>query len=192
MWSRFKETFMKRSLVLSACAALALAVLPGLAQGQLGFVLGAGATFPVGDYGEYAKTGWMVNGGVWAPIGEARSAGVLGEIFYGSNSHDDEGDKTNLYGGFGGATYRLGDPSRPGVFVIGKVGAMAHSYKSDEFPDLEETDWKFAYGLGAGFAIPRGTWVPWITVQYVSTAGGDYTTAFVPVSVGFTYVPGGR
>lgn len=187
---------MKRSLVLSAFAALVLAALPGLAQGQLGFVLGAGATFPVGDFGDKeltgAKTGWMVNGGVWAPVGEARAVGVLGEIFYGSNSHEADGDKTNLYGGFGGATYRFGDPSRPGVFVLGKVGGMAHSYKSDQFPEDEDTEWKFAYGVGAGFAIPRDAWVPWITVQYVSTAGGDYTTAFVPVSVGFTYVPGGR
>jgi hypothetical protein len=186
---------MRRSLFLAATFFLAVAALPGLAQGQIGFVLGAGATFPMGDYGDFAKTGWMVNGGVWAPVGEARALGVLGEVFYGSNSHDEDvvPGKTNLYGGYAGATYRLGDPTRPGVFLVGKVGALAHNWDLGDgdttLPEgEEETTWDFSYGGGVGLSIPRGAWVPWILVQYIGA--GD--TQFIPVSVGFTYVPGGR
>jgi hypothetical protein len=140
----------------------------------------------------------MASGGIWTPVGEG-ALGVLGEGFYGSNSHETgefEGldEKTNLYGGFVGATYRLGDPTRPGVFLIGKVGYVAHAYKVDgggSEADYDETDWGFGYGGGAGFTFPRGNVLPWITVQYIG-ATGDAEATFVPVAVGFTYVPGGR
>ena len=177
---------MTRRLATGACVLFLFAVSPTMASAQVGVFFGAGPTFPIQDYGDYAKTGYVGSVGIWTPVG-TQGLGLFGEGFYGSNSHSDvDGDKTNVYGGYGGATYRMGDPTVPGIFLIGKAGLLVHSYKSDDFPEHEGSDTQFSYGIGAGFTLPLEGAAPFATAQYIGS--GD--TQFIVVAVGVTI--GGR
>ena len=54
-------------LTLTVLAALA-SFAPGSASAQFVF-LGAGPSFPIGDYGDYGKTGFLAAGGIGFPVG---------------------------------------------------------------------------------------------------------------------------
>jgi opacity protein-like surface antigen len=137
-----------RKSFLVAAALLAFAF-PAAGTAQTLYISG-GATFPTGDYGDYADTGWMLAGGVlFSDIGTAGlSLGADG--FYGQNSHNDyDGDKTNLYGAMGIVQYNIGSGNLQ-PYVWGGAGWLAHKYSGDEFPEDEGTDSSFGYQLGAG------------------------------------------
>jgi hypothetical protein len=69
-------------------------------------------------------------------------------VFFGGGLTIPVGD----YGGYAGATYRLGDPEAPGVFLIGKVGALVHDFDTGgASPGQEGSDTNFSGGAGAGF-----------------------------------------
>jgi hypothetical protein len=138
------------------------------------------------DYADHHDTGWAGAAGVWKAVGE-RGFGILGEGFYGTNNYKMEGssgdeEKQTLYGGFAGATYRIGNPEEKGFFLLGKVGVLVRD--SDEV--LGESDTKFAGGGGVGFTLPRETASPWILAQFI----GAKCTKFVVIAVGVTL--GGR
>ena len=126
----------------------------GSAQGVF---LGAGASLPTADYGEYAETGWMAEAGIILPIDDERGLSIFAEGIYGSNTHSDiDGDKTNLLGGFGGVELSFAGDAESGLFVFGEVGFLRHDFKSDEYPQFEEADTGFAFGGGVGFDFPLG------------------------------------
>lgn len=183
----------------STTAALVLFMVgafPALGEAQIGVFFGGGLTVPVGDYGDYAKTGWVASGGLHKYVGD-QGLGLFGQGFYGSNGHDphfvDPDEKTNIYGGYAGATYRLGDPEAPGVFLIGKVGALVHDFDTGgASPGEEGSDTNFSGGAGAGFVYPGERISPWVTAEFIYTSGDDGGTNFIPISVGFTIRAGGN
>ena len=83
----------------SALLAGAVAVLVSAAPAGAQYIfLGGGATLPMGDYKDFAKTGWIATAGVGFDVG-SRGLWVEGQGYYGSNKHDDgSGDKTDLLG----------------------------------------------------------------------------------------------
>jgi len=143
-------------------------VIPSQVSAQHVF-LGGGATFPTGDYGDYADTGWMVEGGIGFPVGE-NGLSLFVDGLYGSNSHGEalvpalqdsgDGDKTSLLGGFAGVEYAFAEPGEAGLFVFGQVGFLRHDLDLDELvpelQSLEETETGFAFGGGAGYSFPIG------------------------------------
>jgi hypothetical protein len=183
-------------LVVAALAVLSLA-LPSQASAQ-GVFLGGGVTIPTGDYGEYAKTGWMVEAGISFPIGE-NGLYVFADGLYGSNSHSDhEGDKTNLLGGFGGVEMSFANEDGAGPFIFAEVGFLRHGYRSEEHSEYEENDTGLAFGGGAGYGIPLGEslqgWVlgRYIQGQYSEEEGSeDWSTAFFGVMAGVSIPIGG-
>lgn len=137
--------------MLFACAAVGLIgfALPARTAAQTIYVSG-GATFPTGDYGDYAKTGWMGAAGMLFPVGGMGLA-LGAEGFYGQNNHSDvDGDKTSLYGGLGIVEYEFSAGGSVIPYVFGGLGLMVHKYSSDEFPEFEDSDSKFAYQFGGG------------------------------------------
>jgi hypothetical protein len=177
---------MNRRVVAVALPLLLLLLLPNLSPAQRIF-FGAGATLPNGDYGEFAKTGWMANAGVGFAIPNSR-AGVTFSAFYGMNSHDDvDGDKTNLYGAMGSLRYAFHEPTRPGLFVNGGIGLLVHSYKSDLFPSAEESETQFAYHAGVGVDIPLSSVSLYGLAGYM---GGD--TTFLRFMAGISIPIGGN
>ena len=140
-------------LALLAAASLGI---PTEASAQ-GIYFGAGATFPTGDYGNYAKTGYVGVAGVSFSVGPA-GLSVFGEGFYGQNSHSDvDGDKTYPYGGMAGLLYDLAPENEGGIYFFGQLGAMVHKYGSDEFEETSETGFGFGGGAGYGFPLGGGT-----------------------------------
>jgi hypothetical protein len=182
---------MGRGLALLAAVGLVV-VVPRTALAQAGIFVGPGVTIPAGDYGDYANLGWIVSAGVHATVGE-NGLGVFGEGFFGMNNHSDvDGDKTNLYGGFGGLTFRLGAADRPGIFLIGNAGLLVHSYKSTEYAEFEGSETQFAFGGGAGFIIPSGNKSFWITARFIMSPNDEGDTAYLPIQAGITIPLGSR
>jgi len=146
----------KRLFPASALLAL-LVLIPATASAQAFGFLGAGVTFPSGDYGDYANAGWLGSAGVGFPIGDAGLA-VGAEAFYGQNNHDSppspKGDKTLPYGALGFVQYSFGNLDRLHPYVLGGAGLMVHKYSSDTFKG--DSDTKFAYTFGAGVSYPLG------------------------------------
>jgi len=146
-----------RIVTLAAAAVIALAA-PLTLDAQTLYISG-GATFPTGDFGNYAETGWMAAGGIlFDDIGTAGvSLGIDG--FYGENKHktDDGGStgsgdsKTNPYGIMGIAQYSFGTGGSILPYVFGGLGWMAHKYTADPLGvDVDETVSGFGYQFGAG------------------------------------------
>jgi hypothetical protein len=132
------------------------------------------------DHADDHDTGFPGGAGIWAPVGEGGLA-LFGEGFFGRTSYSPEGadgETKNLIGGFGGATYRIGDPESNGLFLVGKVGVLARD------SDLEEgkKETMLAGGGGIGFIIPKEKASPWILAQFI----GAKCTKFIVISLGVT------
>ena len=149
-----------RILSVAAAALIALSV-PSAANAQ--FYISGGATFPTGDFGDYAKTGWQIAGGYMFDLGtEGLSVGIDG--FYGENKHKDlesvspglESDgKTNPYGIMGVVLYEFGMEGSVDPYLFGEAGWLAHKFSGDIFGEsVSETDSGFGWQLGAGIGFP--------------------------------------
>jgi len=145
---------MKRFIASGAAALVVGALVTAPAHGQASIFVSGGPTFPMSDFGDYAKTGWMAMAGVNVPVG-TKGWSVGGDLVYGSNSHSDvNGDKTNLPGAFGFLQYRVGPTTKTGVYFYGQAGALNHQFRSESVPSDNASEWGFAYGGGAGVDIP--------------------------------------
>jgi len=155
---------------------------PAAAQNRPFYFLGAGATLPTGEYGDYAKTGWMVDGGAGMPVGTDGRLWFGADAMYGSNKHDDDtGDKTNLYGAFGNVGYQFMQAA-PSPYIYGAAGLLVHHYSPGDSGFDSESETKFAWGGGAGYVIPIGSASLWAEARYVARAD----TKFIPIMVGVT------
>jgi opacity protein-like surface antigen len=154
--------------------------------------IGGGPTFPMSDYGDYAKTGWMASAGFGLGLGSSGKLGLQFEGLFGSNSHSDvDGDKTSLYGGMANLAYQLGNTAKLHPYVFGGGGLLVHKYSSDQFPDDEGSDSKFTYQFGAGLDYPMKSIGLWIDVRYLSRVE-DYPTALVPIMFGIYFPLGNK
>ena len=173
---------MKRIATAVAGAALVLVSAASAgAQAKTSFlVLTGGASLPMGDYKEYAKTGWMAAAGIGYNVTNKVFVAALGN--YGSNSHETEGDKTNLIGVGGTAGMSFGSETAKMLpYVRGIVGYLNHQYKSDNAES--ESEWKPMFGAGAGLIWPKGKKAYFIDAAYMTRDGTD----FVVLGVGLTW-----
>jgi len=160
----------KRSvLFLAAFAFLAFAI---PAQAQTTLYIAGGATFPTGDFGEYANTGWMAAGGAIFGLGDS-GFGVGGEIFYGQNNHgSDEVDldsKTSPYGIMAIADYAFGSEGSIRPYVFGGLGVLVHRFSAEGFE--AESESQFGYQAGAGLGFPIGLF---IEGRYMGSSDTNY------------------
>lgn len=178
---------MKRVVGLVVAAILVGSLAPSGVVAQGSIFVGAGPTFPIGDFGTYAKTGWLGYAGFGVPVGgKGLTAGA--NLVFGSNKHSGiAGGKTNLFGGFGYLQYRVGNPAKPGVYFYGQVGVLNHKYKPAGTSASSQDDWKPAFGGGAGIDIPLGGVGLFIEGSLIARSG----TALIPLMAGLS-VPFGR
>lgn len=181
-----------RFVTLAAAAVIALAV-PVTANAQTLYIAG-GATFPTGDFGDYAKTGWMAAGGiVFNDIGTA-GLGLGVEGFYGENKHkyediDLSDSKTNPYGIMGIAVYNFDTGGSVQPYVFGGAGWMAHKYTEDfEGVTDTETGSGFGYQLGVGVGFDLSESVELFGEgRYMGGTGDVVDTKFFGLFAGFAF-----
>ncbi len=167
------------------CAALATAFfalstpVDSSAQGDM--FLGGGATIPVSDYGEIAKTGWQAWWGFLVPVSDGGiSWGIEG--FYGKNSHETDGDKTTVLGGLALVGWEGGDPEGLQPTVFGGVGVMNRKFTTLSVTGPGSTS--FAWSGGAGVGFPLGGVKGFAGGTYTSGTGDDNSgTRFVALGV---------
>lgn len=145
----------KKSVFLLAALAFMGFAIP--AQAQTTLYIAGGGSFPTGDFGDYAKTGWMGAAGAIFGIGDS-GFGVGGEVFYGQNNHEFEGvdldSKTNPYGVMAIVDYTFGTDGGIRPYVFGGAGLMVHRFSGDGIDSDSESG--FGYQFGAGVAFPVG------------------------------------
>jgi hypothetical protein len=179
---------MKRILSGTLTAA-ALALLAQGASAQANIFASAGASLPIGEFGDYANTGWMAQAGVGFQVAPSVSAGAGG--FYGSNSHTTDGDKTNLYGALAYALFTMGEDGSIQPYVFGGPGFMVHSYKSESFPGAEGSESALAAGAGAGVNLPLGSLEAFIEGMVLSGFSDLEDTRVVVLAAGVSFPLGG-
>lgn len=179
---------MKRIVIAVSAALVAGSWAPSVGQAQPTIFVGAGPTFPIGDFGKYAKTGWLAAGGFSVPVG-TKGVSLGAELIFGGNKHSDvAGDKTKLFGGFGFLQYRIGNPAKPGVYVFGEAGVLNHQYKPASTSLASVDDWNFAAGAGAGVDIPVGGASLFVEARIITSSG----TNFIPLMAGIAFPVGKR
>lgn len=185
---------MKRSA--GPILALLLVALPAAAWAQGGVYFGGGATIPVGEFKDYAKTGWMGQAGGFASVG-SNGMFIGGEGFYGSNNHEGStggsSDKTNLYGADAMVGYRFGDPAKAGPYVSGLVGLMVHKYAPATGTGDSSTG--ILFGGTVGVDIPAGKVNLWVEGRWMngrfSEDGESSNTGLFGLFAGVTVPVGG-
>jgi hypothetical protein len=155
----------------------------GAAQGgSNSLFLGGGATVPMGDYGDYAKTGYMASVGVGRDFGSGRVFAFV-DGFYGKNSHETEDESTTLIGG--GANIGISTTgSSPRFYAYGGLGLQNHKFNPAGGGDGgSETN---PYGRGAvGISLGNGSTTFWIEVGMLQGFGGDGgNTGYLPLLAG--------
>jgi len=162
----------KRSVLFLAAFAFLACAIP--AQAQTTLYIGAGGSFPTGDFGELSNTGWMGVGGVVFGLGDS-GFGVGGEVFYGQNNTKDEfsplyGDsKTSPYGIMAIADYEFGSLDGLQPYLFGGLGLMIHRFSSDNFESDSES--QFGYQFGAGLSFNFGLFVEG---RYMGSSDAQY------------------
>jgi hypothetical protein len=151
------------------------------ATGQIGFVLGGGATIPMGDFGDFAATGWMALAGAklglpLLPI-QFRVEGL-----YGQNAHDGPTtDKTNLYGGMANVIFQIGPPLVPvKPYVIAGGGYLNHKFSPGNSGLPAADEWKPVFGGGVGVSVSLMVIGVFVEARYLRRDD----TGFIPVMAG--------
>lgn len=167
-------------------------LLPTQVSAQSAFV-GAGVTFPTGDYSDLgdedgANTGWLTIAGLTFPVSDGPIS-FIGEGFFGSNGHEMEGDKTNIYGAMGGILLDPSAEGEAGPYAFGQAGLLVHDYKSDTYEEGSETG--FGFGGGAGYGFPLGSISAWFEGRYMHAMFDEGDTSFFGVMAGISFPLGG-
>lgn len=149
------------------------------AQGSKAFIYGGGgATLPMSDYGDYAKTGWLGVAGVGFSV--TPHVFIQAEGMLGSNKHSDVvGEKTELMGASASLGYSFGgDGAKVKPYLFGGAGMLNHKFVP--VTGTSESEYKAMFYGGAGLYFPMGKLGAWVETRLVSRAD----TKFVPVMAG--------
>jgi opacity protein-like surface antigen len=136
---------------------------------------GAGVSFPVGDYGDFANTGWNAMAGVTFPV--MPSIWVGGEVSYGQNDHEGDYGKTNPLGVFGQVGYTMSP-----FYVFGGLGLLVHRFSSDDFSESES---KFGGLVGAGVDYPIGRNALFLEGRFVGVESTSFAALMAGISIPF-------
>ena len=143
---------MRRVVIGAASLVAALTLVTASASAQ--FYVAGYATLPSGDYGDFAKTGWMAEGGVKLLSSSNKRLGVYVSGGYGQNNGEDQiafDVKYTSIIGLGQVTYNLTTEGSTMPYLIGSAGYW--SLKEDVTDIANETNGGFAWGGGAGIGF---------------------------------------
>jgi opacity protein-like surface antigen len=167
------------AIAVTLCAAIPLRA--QLIQRTEGFRfgLGLGATMPMGDYGDLDKMGINILGVFETPIANSplylRVDGI-----YSSTSHEGVSGSTSVLGGNASALYHFSAPAaqaRP--YILGGLGFYN--------VDAGDSETKIGYGLGGGITFNLAGFNAFAEARYLSVQTSDFSTNFVPITVGLMF-----
>ncbi|HEU4643665.1 MAG TPA: outer membrane beta-barrel protein [Gemmatimonadaceae bacterium] len=187
---------MKRMLqsVMAAGALLVLGGAPLAAQAIVGspirFGITGGATFPVGNLSDVAKTGW--NAGALLDIGLPlvpigfRVDGTWQQL--GNKTVAGEEIKNRIIAGTVDATYTFGSMLPTKFYLIGGVGL--YNLKTDVNTGVgsaTDKETKFGVNAGAGLRFQLTGFSTFVEARWHDIFTKGSSTQMVPVSVGITF-----
>ena len=190
---------MKRLFCLALATTFLALASPAVSSAQTSIFVGGGASIPVSDFSDFdgdgagtdgASTGWQGMVGAQFAVGEAGLT-VGPRVYYGSNSHDTTGDKTNLFGGTALVNYGFGDPEALNPFVWGEFGVMSHAFKSDAAPATDATSTAAVWAGGAGVGFPLGGVNGFVAAGYTAGLGANSGTKYFGLYAGVSFAVGG-
>jgi len=179
----------KQSVRFLAVLALLGFAIPSQAHAQTTIYVSGGGSFPTGDFGDYANTGWMAAGGVIFGIGES-GLGVGAELFYGQNNHKDEAsfydnEKTSPYGAMAIVDYSFDTGGNIMPYVFGGAGLLVHRFSADGIDSESDSKFGYQFGAGLGFGIGETSQL-YVEGRYM---GSEYTKYFAALA-GFAFTLG--
>jgi hypothetical protein len=155
-------------------AALAVAA-PVSAQSRAGYFVGAGVLSPSGDFGDFAKGGWMGAAGLSIPLGQSRWT-LEPTLFYGHAAHEgSDGDASNVPGAAIGFNYAL---ATGGVvpYVTAMSGMLQHRFDAGNTGPELGADTQVLLGAGAGIGFALGGTLLVLDARYVHAENTRFMT----------------
>jgi opacity protein-like surface antigen len=178
-----------RNVVLGAVLLASLGAAPAAAQGAK-FSLGGGLTLPLGDFGDFASTGWHGLAGVsFMPANVP--VGIQVDGMYQRLGVDDDltlGDDVSnqIIQGTANAVYRfqVSEDTKIRPYIIGGVGLYNFKLTGDDVPDNFESETDFGINAGAGFDFEAGAVALFVEGRFHNVFTEGDNTNFIPVTVG--------
>jgi hypothetical protein len=184
-----------RSVVLGAALMATVGAVPAVAQGAK-FSLGGGLTLPLGDFGDFASTGFH---GLAAVGFQPANLPVAFQIdgMYNRFGVDDEfvlGDDVNsqIIQGTANVVYTFvtAEESTFHPYLIGGAGLYNFKLTGDDVPDGTEGSTDFGINAGAGFDFQAGSVGLFVEGRFHNVFTEGESTNFIPVTLGIRL--GGR
>lgn len=186
---------MRRFAVPMFLGALAMTAVTSRAEAQANIFFGGGPSFATGDFGDVAKNGWLLQGGIGLDIG-SRGLFIEAEGFFGSHSHDNlinpnAKEKTNIIAFMGALGYSFGaDDAKINPYVLAGVGMLGAQFRTDvdADADLESTENEFGYtgAVGLSFRLNEKARF-WVEARYLGASG----IGLIPLAAGVSITLGG-
>lgn len=140
-----------------------------------GLMVGAGAALPMGDFGDFAKTGWVASAGVHFPVG-SKSLAVRVDGNYSQNGSECTSCESEKLATFlGGVEFGLGGKSSH-PYLVGELGYMKAI--------CDGCEGAIAWAAGAGFTGGKSLFVE---ARYVSATKDGFTTSVILATVGLRF-----
>jgi hypothetical protein len=189
---------MKGMLKSVAALALSTALFASAAQAQtpVSFGLGGGATLPLGDFGDAAKTGFHGTGLVEfqpasLPVG-IRLDGTYHRIGFSDLFEDvvGEGNWQMITGTLNGVyTFTTAAESKFHPYII--AGGGVYNMKANTDVGDEDSETKFGINAGAGFNMGMGSASIFVEGRFHNVFTEGSSTNFVPITLGVRFGGGG-
>ena len=182
-----------RSVVLGAVLMATVGAAPAVAQAK--FSLGGGLTLPLGDFDDFAGTGWH---GL-AAIGFQPSDFPVGfqldgmyQRFGIDEAPDDFDVGFQIIQGTANVVYTFttAEESTFHPYLIGGVGLYNQKATGDDAGD-QDSESDFGVNAGAGFDFQLGSVGLFIEGRFHNIFSDPDNTSFVPISVGLRFGGGG-
>lgn len=173
----------RRTLIPSLIAA---SLLPAIAGAQASFGVAAGASIPVGDFGDAVNTGYhaMAVMNLSAPLSPVgfRLDGMFNEFdFKGGGS-----DKDRTWAVTGNVLFNTGTAVVASPYLIGGGGWYHNTIKVSGPLGGSQSDDNFGFNVGAGLRIPLTGFSAFVEARYHKMLG-DTHVQFIPITFGINF-----
>ena len=174
---------MKRTIFGVAALALAFMATTAEAQKPISFGIAAGASMPMGDFGDAVGTGWNA-GAVLAINAPTMPVGFRVDASYNSFGINDIDESINILGVNGNVTWGLPMAAAPiSPYLIGGVGM----YRLDTSVSGIDAETEFGFNVGVGTKFALSGFGTFIELRYHSAQTEGEATNYLPITFGIMF-----